>query len=666
MVRRWLAVALLWLGSCALAAPPAGPAAPARPLLAELREQLDQVGIILPPPRLSTRRPGLSRGPCDTGFGYAPGEIEGATFYCGTFTVPQNWARPDGRNLDLRYQVARATSGQPAHEALLLLAGGPGQSAVTLATEQYQALRRDRDIVLLAQRGTGFGQRLGVEECLVLALGREQDAPQVRHILDAMRSERAARARGQASFAGTPAGARVDQLCWRAFAAQRLDLNQFNTENSARDLVELVKALGYAGFDLHGVSYGSRVAMTIMAEMPRYPDPPTLRAVVLDSPFPPSVYLLSALARSEQDQVLQLLGECEADSVCIQAYPSLRSRLHKLLDRLAIHPLYANDATVSADDLVHTLADLRGSRAAYMPRLIHELERGETATYLALRTHRLGETEPGTPAARQTPADPVPAFMSQAFTVVGAGGQGAVFGFMEDVPPLLAGPDPVTALRGYLNASFSGDTRDKLLALAAPLTPAALAASPAIKQWRAARDAAAERSPDETAALEIMQKRALAQSATAHYLNQNIHCHEDMLFERLEDALNAMHDMEFPQFANEASLRAQAALCSYWPVERASLAIKDPVASSVPALILQGAYDTATPVRMGRRASRELANSRLVVVPQQGHEVWTGADACVDAIATAFVLNPGAPLDLACLEARRPKWSLPDAALGRR
>lgn len=39
--------------------------------------------------------------------------------------------------------------------------------------------------------------------------------------------------------------------------------------------------------------------------------------------------------------------------------------------------------------------------------------------------------------------------------------------------------------------------------------------------------------------------------------------------------------------------------------------------STVPTLILQGAYDTRTPINMGLRASRELGNSRLVIVPQR-------------------------------------------------
>ena len=66
---------------------------------------------------------------------------------------------------------------------------------------------------------------------------------------------------------------------------------------------------------------------------------------------------------------------------------------------------------------------------------------------------------------------------------------------------------------------------------------------------------------------------------------------------------------------------------------------------------------------MGRRASRELVNSTLVLVPQRGHEIWTKATNCVGQIASAFVLNPNQEPDLSCLDARRPAWALPESQL---
>ena len=106
-------------------------------------------------------------------------------------------------------------------------------------------------------------------------------------------------------------------------------------------------------------------------------------------------------------------------------------------------------------------------------------------------------------------------------------------------------------------------------------------------------------------------------------------------------------------------LNNQADSCAEWPVAAASIEVKNPVSSTVPALILQGAYDTRTPVFMGRRAARELENSTLVIVPQQGHEIWSSATNCAGQIEAAFVLEPSAELDTTCLDGRRPQWALP-------
>ena len=52
---------------------------------------------------------------------------------------------------------------------IVFLAGGPGQSGILAAGRQlYGDLRDDRDLIFPAQRGTLFGQRLALEECVDL------------------------------------------------------------------------------------------------------------------------------------------------------------------------------------------------------------------------------------------------------------------------------------------------------------------------------------------------------------------------------------------------------------------------------------------------------------------------------------------------------------------
>ena len=621
------------------------------------------MALVSPPPALSAREQGIAEVPCELGMPDGPGEIEGESYYCGIFTVPMRWDDVESPNLDLHYMVLKATGDDPAPDPLVYLAGGPGQSSIVTSADTYRQLRQTRDIVRLDQRGAGLSQRLGLEECLVLAAQDEEAAGAVAAVVQYIQQS-AEQSDQEPSSAGSNLefDTQVRQLCAHEFTQQGIDLDAFTTTASARDLVELIQALGYDAFNVHGVSYGTRLAMMVMALLPSLDDAPALRSVVLDSTLPPSVYLLSSFPRDRHDPVMQLLQECEQDEACRTAYPNLAFRLGVLLERLAVEPLRADGQTIDAAALVQVLTRLTGTRAGYMPLMIAELEQDVTVTYLALLNNEVG-TEDAEGAASFDMSDPVQAFLADSITVLGEGGEmGPVLEFLVSTATLLAGDDALPALQSFIDESYEGATRTKLTELLATVTPDDVAKSSYVAQLRAGQEAATpvELTPEEEAAQQVSNQRMLTLIGAAYFLNMNIHCNEDFQFERYEDALNAVNDLAFPQFTDLASLREQSNTCVGWPVAAAPIEVKNPVSSTVPALILQGAYDTRTPLFMGRRAARELANSTLVVVPQQGHEVWTSATNCAGRIATAFVLDPGAELDLSCLDARRPQWALPE------
>jgi pimeloyl-ACP methyl ester carboxylesterase len=145
----------------------------------------------------------------------------------------------------------------------------------------------------------------------------------------------------------------------------------------------------------------------------------------------------------------------------------------------------------------------------------------------------------------------------------------------------------------------------------------------------------------------------------AQLLYSSIHCIDDILNESFEDAVNSYNSLAFPQLTNLDQSQVFADRCHNWLVDPAPIEVKGPVSSDVPALILQGAYDKSTPIYMGQTADSELANSTYVLIPQQGHGTWNRAESCVGQIASAFVQDPEAALDLSCLEARKPQWVLP-------
>src|ERR1041384_5722689 len=78
--------------------------------------------------------------------------------YCGTLAVFENRETRAGRRIDLKIVVLPALDAQAQPDPLFLLAGGPGQGAAQMADAVHQAFRsiqRERDVVLVDQRGTG-------------------------------------------------------------------------------------------------------------------------------------------------------------------------------------------------------------------------------------------------------------------------------------------------------------------------------------------------------------------------------------------------------------------------------------------------------------------------------------------------------------------------------
>ena len=210
--------------------------------------RIELMAAIAPPPQLSERELGIHTVPCSPGVLSGNNLVEGEDYTCGVFTVPQNWEEPDGNHLDLSFVVVQATGENPEPDPLLFLEGGPGQSAILgKDIKKYQQLRPDRDLIFFDTRGLGLSQRLGFEECLVLAMQNDAPADQIA-AMEAAAPNLLAKVSGEEG-AGAPAVADqdlpvVNAICSEQFTAQGLDLNQFSTASNARDAVEIDQSVG--------------------------------------------------------------------------------------------------------------------------------------------------------------------------------------------------------------------------------------------------------------------------------------------------------------------------------------------------------------------------------------------------------------------------------------
>src|SRR5262245_23633082 len=83
--------------------------------------------------------------------------VEGETS-CGSFEVLENRDQPQGRKIPINVVVLRALNPNPKPDPLWVIQGGPGQAGTKLAdfyATAFAEVRKNRDIVLFDQRGTG-------------------------------------------------------------------------------------------------------------------------------------------------------------------------------------------------------------------------------------------------------------------------------------------------------------------------------------------------------------------------------------------------------------------------------------------------------------------------------------------------------------------------------
>jgi pimeloyl-ACP methyl ester carboxylesterase len=99
--------------------------------------------------------------------------------------------------------------------------------------------------------------------------------------------------------------------------------------------------------------------------------------------------------------------------------------------------------------------------------------------------------------------------------------------------------------------------------------------------------------------------------------------------------------------------------CSFWPRGKLPPDYYDPVVSDVPALILSGGIDPATPPRHGEAVAKGLRNARHLVAPHLGHGV--SLHGCAPRLIESFIRKGDAnAIEGNCLERiPRPLFALP-------
>ena len=228
---------------------------------------------------------------------------------CASFEVPENRADPDSRRIKLNLAWLPATEeGSAAEDPVFFLAGGPGQSAVRVWPQldpAFAAVRKQRHVVLVDQRGTGGSNEL--------ACTPPQDLENASPDADTF----AALARECA-----------------AAVADRADPRFYTTTDAIADLDAVREAIGAAQINLVGGSYGTRVAQQYAKRFPE-----RVRSIVLDGVAPNDLVVGGEFAHTFEDAIALQSRQCRELPACAERFPQdARAQLESLVATLKDAP----------------------------------------------------------------------------------------------------------------------------------------------------------------------------------------------------------------------------------------------------------------------------------------------------------------------------------------
>ncbi|GAA5067261.1 alpha/beta fold hydrolase [Lysobacter panacisoli] len=291
---------------------------------------------------------------------------------CARFEVPEDPAQPKGRQvaLNIAWLPAKDQAGGTP-DPVFFLAGGPGQAATEYAAQIDMALRdvrKQRDIVLIDQRGTGKLSPLACRD----ANGRPLELP----------TDDEADANAIVGYA---------TKCAQALEG-KADPRQYTTTRTIADLDTVRKALGVSQINLVGVSYGTRVAQQYARRYPQH-----TRSIVLDGVAPDDLVVGGEFARTFERALGLQVAQCSSHPSCRERFAKdLRTQLIELKTRLETAPVeveYRDPSTaqrkrdtLTADTVVGLthLFSYMPQMASLLPVVIDEADRGHYEPLMAL------------------------------------------------------------------------------------------------------------------------------------------------------------------------------------------------------------------------------------------------------------------------------------------
>jgi len=133
--------------------------------------------------------------------------------------------------------------------------------------------------------------------------------------------------------AGTEDETRTRAVLHQCLKSLKADPRHYTTTNAIEDLEDVRRALGIEQWNLLGVSYGTRKALTYLKYHPQ-----AIRSVVLDGVVPQDEPLGITIDKNLTDALKKQFAECRQQPACQEAFGDVYATLWRLLEKYRDHP----------------------------------------------------------------------------------------------------------------------------------------------------------------------------------------------------------------------------------------------------------------------------------------------------------------------------------------
>lgn len=598
------------------------------------------------------------------------GEVEGKTVICGRVDVPEDHDAPNGPRIKLSFAVLKAHTESPASDPLVYLHGGPGGGAVRdlagIVVPIFEGHRARRDVVTFDQRAAG------ISSDMVTCFSTFENSLETLFNPSALNEEKIVE---------------IFEKCAGELKEGGRNLAAYNTVQNARDVRALMQALGYADYNIYGISYGTKLALEVMRTAPE-----GVRSVVIDSVFPPNARAYDTNILPVQEGVQQVVNQCAADAACAAAFPDLEATIQRVAVKLEKNPIAA--ARGRSEINVATLIKLFEARnsfgswpntTGYIPLIVTEWDRGESGTYDLLASGAATKAPDGAEmlkpyADKLTPEQTVIArlllegaasakrddrFTGYALSSLSDSLAKSALGATSLAQRLdKAMTDAIVATRSKEEmlafasayAALARQTPDRAILRALiteHLPPADVGPTLALLDQLTDADVA------EVFAAVSKEARGLYKPIIEILDLMVIACTEDIPFNSREGMQAVVDGLKFKFLAKSENVDDSLyKLCPYIPPALPFPGFHEAVKSDIPTLVLYGFNDTQTSTEEALLAADGLSRSTALGFPEAGHGALVFSQ-CAKDIGMAFVERPEAPLATDCIETLKPRFVLP-------